>query len=151
MPSGSKAQKHQKGSLFIILNLTSAHILGLLQITLSRILEAKSEKLVNDKKGVRSGGNTSLIRHIVNSDMPESERADHRLVNEAEVLLGAGTTTVARTIGYISYFILANPSLRTRLEEELQEPMYRYPEVVPTWTELEKVPILQALIKEGLR
>ena len=109
-------------------------------------MEAKREKLENNKKD-----GTSLFRYIVNSDMPESERSDERLAKEAQVLLGGGTATTARTMSFISYFILANPSIRSRLENELREPMSRYPEIVPTWTELEKVPILQALIKEGLR
>ena len=114
-------------------------------------MEAKHEKLENDKKGIRAGDGTSLFRYIVNSDMPESERSDERLAKEAQVLLGGGTATTARTMSFISYFILANPSIRSRLENELEEPMSRYPEIVPTWAELEKVPILQALIKEGLR
>ena len=114
-------------------------------------MEAKREKLENDKKGIRARDGTSLFRYIVNSDMPESERSNERLAKEAQVLLGGGTATTARTMGFISYFILANPSIRSRLENELEEPMSRYPEVVPKWAELEKVPILQALIKEGLR
>ena len=114
-------------------------------------MEAKREKLENDKIGARAGDKTTLFRYIVNSDMPESERSDNRLASEAVVLLGAGTVTTARTLVFISYYILANPSIRTRLAKELQEPMSRYPEVVPTWAELERVPILQALIKEGLR
>ena len=120
-------------------------------MALERILEAKREKLENDKIGARTGDQTSLFRYIVNSDMPESERSDNRLASEAQVLLGAGTVTTARMLGYISYYILADPAIRTRLHKELQEPMFRYPEVVPTWAELEKVPFLQALIKEGLR
>lgn len=123
----------------------------MLQIALRHIVEAKHEKLENNKKGSRVGDGTSLFRYIVNSDMPESERSDERLAKEAEVLLATGTATTARTVGFISYFILTNPSIRSRLEKELEEPMSRYPEVVPTWAELEKVPILQALIKEGLR
>ena len=118
---------------------------------MKHIVEAKHEKLENDKKGIRVGDGTSLFRYIVNSDMPESERSDERLAKEAQVLLGGGTATTARTMGFISYFILTNPSIRSRLEKELEKPMSRYPRVVPTWAELEKVPILQALIKEGLR
>ena len=93
----------------------------------------------------------SLFQYIVNSDMPESERSNERLAKEAQVLLGGGTATTARTLGFISYYILANPSIRSRLEAELKEPMAKYPDVVPTWAELEKVPILHALIMEGLR
>ena len=114
-------------------------------------MEAKREKLENDKNNIHTDNSISLFRYIVNSDMPESERSDERLAKEAQVLLGGGTATTARTMSFISYFILANPSIRSRLENELKEPMSRYPEIVPTWAELEKVPILQALIKEGLR
>ena len=123
-------------------------------MALKHITEAKREKLCNDKIGTRVGDvgdGTSLFRYIVNSDMPESEQSDKRLAQEAQILLSAGTTTTARTIGFISYFILTNASIRSKLEQELEEPMSAYPEVVPTWAELEKVPMLQALIKEGLR
>ena len=118
---------------------------------MKQIVEAKREKLENDRKGTRVGDGTSLFRYIVNSDMPESERSNERLAKEAQVLLGGGTATTARTIGFISYFILASPYIRSRLEKELERPMSGYPEAVPNWAELEKVPILQALIKEGLR
>ena len=120
-------------------------------MALKHITEAKCEKMENGEQGIRVGDGTSLFRYIVNSDMPESEQSDERLAQEAQILLGGGTTTTARTIGFISYFILTNPSVRSRLEKELEEPMSGYPEVVPTWAELEKVPMLQALIKEGLR
>ena len=118
---------------------------------MKNIAEAKQKKLENDEKGTGVGDQTSLFRHILSSDMPASETSDERLAKEAQVLLGGGTSNTARTIGFIIYFVLANPSIRSELERELEEPMSRYPEVVPTWAELEKVPILQALIKEGLR
>ena len=120
-------------------------------MALKHIAEAKREKLVNHEKGTRVGDGTSLFRYVVNSDMPESEQSDERLAQEAQILLSGGTTTSARTIGFIVYFILANPSIRSKLEKELGGPMSGYPEVLPTWAELEKVPMLQALIKEGLR
>lgn len=149
--SGSESSKSQKGSYTLAFSLASTHMRRIFQMALERILEAKREKLENDKIGARAGDKTTLFRYIVNSDMPESERSDNRLASEAQVLLGAGTVTSARTLCFISYYILMNSSIRTRLAKELQEPMFRYPEVVPTWAELERVPILQALIKEGLR
>lgn len=83
--------------------------------------------------------------------MPESELADERLAKEAQVLLGGGTASTARTLGFISYYVLANSHIHTRLKEELKEPMATYPEHVPSWAELERLPYLQALIKEALR
>lgn len=48
------------------------------------------------------------------------------------------------------YYVLADERIRTRLQEELRESMLGYPEKIPAWSELEKLPFLQAIIKEGL-
>ena len=83
--------------------------------------------------------------------MPESELSDKRLAQEAQGLLVAGTISTAGTIGYISYYILAKTEIRAKLQRELQDVMAAWPQRVPTMAELEKLPYLQALIKEGLR
>lgn len=93
----------------------------------------------------------SVFHHIVNSDMPPSERSEQRLAKEAQVLLGGGTASTARTIGFASYYILSQPHIRSRLENELKDIMTAWPQQYPTWAELEKLPFLQALIKESLR
>ena len=120
-------------------------------MALEHVINAKHEKSENDLKNKSGHSHATLFRHIVNSDMPKSELSNERLGKEAQVFLGGGTASTARTLGFISYFILADPAIRSRLEGELKEPMANYPEVVPTWAELEKLPFLQALIKEGLR
>ncbi|KAK3695836.1 cytochrome P450 [Podospora appendiculata] len=94
---------------------------------------------------------SSLFHHIVNSDMPESERSEERLAKEAQVLLGGGTASTARTIGFASFYILTRPTIRSRLEAELRQPMASWPAQVPTWAELDKLPFLQAIVKESLR
>lgn len=83
--------------------------------------------------------------------MPQSELSDERLAKEAQVLLGGGTASTARTIGYITYYILARPRIRSKIQEELKDVMATWPQRVPSLAELEKLPFLQALIKEGLR
>ena len=105
----------------------------------------------HDRKGTHSTDYVSLFRYIFDSDMPESERSDERLAKEAQVLLGGGTASTARTLTFISYYILANPHIHLRLKEELKDIMATYPQYVPSWADLEKLPYLQALIKEGLR
>lgn len=97
------------------------------------------------------GGPVTIFRHLVNSDLPASELTRERLSKESQVLLGAGTVSTARTLDFISYYIMANPAIRERLTEELKSVMEGYPEKKPTWAQLEKLPYLQALIKEGLR
>ena len=83
--------------------------------------------------------------------MHESELSTDRLVKEAQVLLGAGTASTARTLDFICYYILADREIHSRLQEEIKDSMAEYPQRAPSWAELEKLPYLQAIIKEGLR
>lgn len=83
--------------------------------------------------------------------MPPSEMHVERLTQEAQVLIAAGNLTTSRALEFFMYYIIANDQIRTRLQEELREPMAGYPEKIPPWTQLEKLPYLSAVIKEGLR
>ncbi|KAI1869857.1 hypothetical protein JX265_003309 [Neoarthrinium moseri] len=94
---------------------------------------------------------TSIFHHILRSDLPESEKDPARLKREAFALLAAGTITTAGTLTTITYFILANPEIEKRLRVELKRVTDCYPNQVPRWTDLEKIPYLTGCIKEGLR
>lgn len=83
--------------------------------------------------------------------MPESERSVERLAKEAQVLLGGGTASTARTIGFASYYILSRPQLQEALKEELSQTMRDWPVHIPAWADLERLPLLQAILKESLR
>ncbi|PQE19169.1 cytochrome P450 protein [Rutstroemia sp. NJR-2017a BBW] len=119
-------------------------------MAMAHIQEVKSEKAASDKQSTQKD-NVSLFRFVVNSDMPESELSDDRLVKEAQIILGAGSATTARVLDIITYYVLANDDIHARLEGELKDVMESWPDRVPSWTELEKVEYLQAVIKEGLR
>jgi hypothetical protein len=49
------------------------------------------------------------------------------------------------------FYILTRPELRESLGAELAKTMEHWPATVPTWTELERLPLLQAILKESLR
>ncbi|KAI0517899.1 putative benzoate 4-monooxygenase cytochrome P450 [Xylaria bambusicola] len=93
----------------------------------------------------------SIFHHLLRSDIPESEKNAARLSAEAFTLLGAGTVTVAYTLTIAIYYILADLNIEKRLREELKDVTLCYPERVPLWADLEKVPYLVACIKESLR
>ena len=118
---------------------------------MEHIIDAKIEKKNANATGLQIDSRVSLFRYIVNSEMPESELSVERLTKEAQVLLGAGTASTARTLDFISYYILSNPHIRSRLGKELEDVMANYPKEVPSWAQLEKLPYLQAIINEGLR
>ncbi|KAK2823885.1 hypothetical protein FQN49_007522 [Arthroderma sp. PD_2] len=105
----------------------------------------------NERTGKKNTDHVSLFHYIATSDMPESERSPERLAKEAQVLLGGGTASTARTIGFTTFYIMTVPGIRSRLEDELRDVMADWPQRVPSWAELEKLRFLQALIKESLR
>ena len=92
-----------------------------------------------------------LIQHLLASDMPESDKATERLTGEFIAMLAGGTMTTARALATITFFTVADPRIEVRLRESLAEAMSGYPERVPKWAELEKIPYLHACIREGLR
>ncbi|CAN8097128.1 unnamed protein product [Discula destructiva] len=94
----------------------------------------------------------SLFHQVLrNGEMPQSERSEDRLAKEAQTLLGGGTASTARTIGFASYFILSRDATRETLRDELKDTMADWPRRIPTWAELERLTFLQAIIKESLR
>lgn len=111
----------------------------------------KQEKAAEGSKDTTTMGRPTLFRYLVNSDLPPSELSDQRMSREAQVLIGSGTITTAGTLGFLCYYIMADAAIRKRLGEELRGVMDGYPAKKPTWAQLEKLPYLQALIKEGLR
>ncbi|KAG8158079.1 hypothetical protein KVR01_011840 [Diaporthe batatas] len=122
-------------------------------MSVNHIIDAKQRKekglmLVSEDDKVKC---ETLFDHIVNSDLPESELSVERLASEAQVVMGAGTVTTAQTMNFLVVNILSNRNVCQRLREELQEPMKYFPERIPTFSELEKLPWLQACIKEALR
>jgi len=93
----------------------------------------------------------TLFQIMVSSDMPPAEKSMDRLTQEAMLLFGAGSFTVASTMGTISYHLLDNHSARIKLQEEIGNTMSAYPHRIPHRVELEKLPYLTAVVKEGLR
>lgn len=117
----------------------------------SHILQAKRDKEIAREKNQETVDGNSVFRSVINSDMPESELSTDRLTKEAQVLFGAGTATTARTLDFITFYVISESHIRERLAAELAEPMKGFPEKFPPLTELEKLPYLQAVVNEGLR
>ena len=115
------------------------------------IIHVKAE---TREKNSHSGGVStgySLFRSIFESQDLESEGDTERLVREARILFGAGSATTARTLDFITFYIVRDPAMRKRLADEVHLPMSKFPNEFPSLAELERVPYLAALVKEGLR
>ncbi|MCJ1266070.1 hypothetical protein MMC22_005952 [Lobaria immixta] len=92
----------------------------------------------------------NIFYGLLESDLPESEKAISRLLQEAEIIIQAGQDTTASTLSAITYQLLANPEKLSKLKKELADaiPDSTNP---PTCKQVENLPYLSAVIQEVLR
>ena len=108
---------------------------------------AKAEKAA----GTDGNARPTLLRHLAHSDMPASELHVNRLARETILIISGGVHTTSRSMEYLAYQIIANEQIRFNLQKELEPVMAGFPQVVPSVSQLEKLPYLSAVINEGLR
>ncbi|KAK4496736.1 hypothetical protein PRZ48_012719 [Zasmidium cellare] len=82
--------------------------------------------------------------------LPPEDRTTFNLVNQAQVIIGAGLTTSAAHLANTTFHVLNNPRILKRLQQELEEAMPDPDVMVPLAT-LEKLEYLNAVVAEGHR
>ncbi|KAJ6027459.1 benzoate 4-monooxygenase cytochrome P450 [Penicillium canescens] len=93
----------------------------------------------------------SIIKHIMqNYKLPPAERILARLTDEAKFLLVAGTDAPSQVMAITMYHVLRNVMVYNQLQEELQAALPDA-DAEASWGELERLPYLTSVIKEGLR
>ena len=91
-----------------------------------------------------------MFTDILSSNLPTQEKTVTRLQQEAVGVVSAAIETSKTTLSITSFHILHNSEILQRLKKDLREASFSDPEK-PTWPELEQLPYLTAVIKEGLR
>ncbi|KAI1282958.1 putative benzoate 4-monooxygenase cytochrome P450 [Xylaria sp. FL0933] len=136
-----------------LLNRLSSRVAGFRtfhELSRRRVTEVKRD--IASKGDISEYDKTSIFHHILKSNLPESEKDSGRLQREAFALLAAGTITTASTLSIITFYVLANPHIESRLRDELKGYWSGLGNnQSPRWAELEKIPYLHGCIKEGLR
>ncbi|KAF2438280.1 cytochrome P450 [Karstenula rhodostoma CBS 690.94] len=94
--------------------------------------------------------NKTVFHTLLRSDLPEQEKETRRLAEEAVLLVGAGTHTTSWILTVITFYLLSNPPLLQKLRDELRTVLPEVDSHAPLM-ELEKLPFLTAVLKEGLR
>lgn len=97
------------------------------------ILERREEK-------TSSAGRT-IFHHLRDSDLPPKEKTLARLCDEGEIFTGAGSETTAQTTTRIMFYLKYVPETLEKLREEIHKAIPD-PNVIPAWSELEKLPYL---------
>ncbi|KAJ8068587.1 hypothetical protein OCU04_002299 [Sclerotinia nivalis] len=118
-----------------------------IEIDTKNILEGNYK--FNPDKG--NGLDQTIVHAILESDeIPPSEKEFKRLFEEAFVLIGAGSDTVANMLTNTHFHLLGNPQHLKTLREELKTVMPdQYARAC--LKDLEGLPFLNAVVNEGLR
>ncbi|KAF4630224.1 hypothetical protein G7Y89_g7918 [Cudoniella acicularis] len=92
----------------------------------------------------------TLFHELLQGDVPAREKSVNRLVQEAQIVVSAGTETTAWCLSVITFHLLSNPASLEKLRKELQEAIPDLDEPVSV-EKIEQLPYLTACIQEGLR
>ncbi|KAK2040890.1 cytochrome P450 [Colletotrichum somersetense] len=92
----------------------------------------------------------TIFHTLRDSDLPPEEKSLERLCDEAEILTGAGSETTAQALARIFFYLKHVPEVLQKLRLELDAAMPGAVDILPL-TELQKLPYLTAVIREGLR
>jgi cytochrome P450 len=93
----------------------------------------------------------NIFHALLESDLPEAEKSNRRLVDEAVTVVGAGSHTVAWAVSVGSCYILSNPSILRNLKNELKTVDLSGGNEQLLLSQLEKLPYLTGVVKESLR
>ena len=94
----------------------------------------------------------TMFHALRDGDLPASEKTSTRIADEGTIFMGAASLSVAHTLTIISFFLLSEKdhNIISRLSKELK-PFMPTADSTPTYTQLEQLPYLFAVINEGIR
>lgn len=110
-------------------------------------LAAQINRIKNRSEGFEK---PTIFHDILDSEIPDSEKATARLVDEAVVLMIAGADTTANTLACLVFHVLSDPSVYEQLRNEL---ISAFPDASQPLdpAKLDGLRYLNALIEETLR
>ncbi|KAL4792785.1 cytochrome P450 [Aspergillus venezuelensis] len=123
-------------------------LLGLFNRVRVGLKSIMSTKVSGNISNTSTGKESVYDSVLDNPSLPDSQKTLDRLEEDGALLVLAGTESPAKTMDVIFYHILSNHAILNRLRQELR--------TLPqdetwTWSQLEQLPYLSAVIEEGNR
>jgi cytochrome P450 len=92
----------------------------------------------------------TIFHELLNSNLPENEKTDARLGDEAQLIIAAGIITTSWVLSVGSFHIINNPKIQQRLRDEIKSAEAGQKEPL-NWHQLEKLPYLNGCLHESVR
>lgn len=109
-------------------------------IRINEIILRLIKSILNEKHN--ESGQRTIFHELKDSNMPQAEKDPLRLMDEAQVLVGAGQETTARTLSVISFYLISRSDIRNRLKEELKAAFPNSSDMTVASPKLEQLPYL---------
>ncbi|KAJ5697372.1 hypothetical protein N7488_011056 [Penicillium malachiteum] len=93
---------------------------------------------------------SNIYDALIGDNVPAEEKTVDRLVDEAALLLCAGTETTARSLATSMFHVINHKDIEHKLREELKTVLEK-PTSKASWSDLEQLPYLTGVVNEGLR
>ncbi|KAJ2902593.1 hypothetical protein MKZ38_000354 [Zalerion maritima] len=98
-------------------------------------------------QGYKTAGHPTIFHELINSDLPEEEKSDMRLGDEAQLIICAGIVTTSWALSLAAFHLARNPDMSARLRKEINS----CGGADQDWRQLEKLPYLHAVVHESIR
>ncbi|KKY18373.1 putative cytochrome p450 family protein [Phaeomoniella chlamydospora] len=124
----------------------------LIHINVQRDFRKEITALKEGKNSSRkTADHPTLFYEMLNApDLPPGEKSIDRLEEEAQVIIGAAILTTSWSAAVASFHITNNPEVYHKLHTELVSAIPD-PFQAIRWSQVENLPYLSAVIKEGIR
>jgi cytochrome P450 len=118
-----------------------------------KAITAQVDKIMDprNKDAYENSAQQTLVHQLTNPKIPEDVRKTERVVIENINIVGASMGAVVWTMTTGMYYILEDPKILKRLQQELREAIPDEKGELPDIRELEKLEYLRACINEALR
>ncbi|EKD03070.1 Cytochrome P450 [Trichosporon asahii var. asahii CBS 8904] len=110
------------------------------------IIESKGKQMIAQAGQKRDKDLLSLLVKSNSNESASKQLSEQQIIEQITTILFAGHETVSTSLSWTLYHLADNPSLQTRLHDELSE----LPEE-PTFEQLDACPLLGKVVREILR
>lgn len=107
------------------------------KVIIDRVVEEHNAPDYEEKR--KAYDHPTFFHDIMDSNLPPLEKGPERLAQEIQGVIGAGSETIAKTLTWLTYYLLANPEKLNKMLEELNR---LDPGQTATIAELEQMPYL---------
>ena len=114
------------------------------------VLKTKNKAVPNGAVAKTDSVPTVFYEMAHNTKVAAEEKSISRLTDEGVLFVVAGNETTGNALSVITFYVLNDRGIATKLKAELFGAIPD-PKTMPMWQDLEHLPYLSAIIKEGLR